>query len=113
VCSSVHQLAVPQHEPVGERLHDQRAGAHGHAQLRQDLDRPRNQGLARSGSDEQGVGLPAAAVEGQHAFRVQRFAQWVLPDQRIQLGCEQLVPAKREVRLDPRCAAGVLTRFQH
>ncbi len=50
--------------------------------------------------DREGVGHPAAAVEGQHQLAAQPFPQRLLPDERLELADEFAVAAQGELRLD-------------
>jgi hypothetical protein len=47
--------------------------------------------------DLERLGLPAAAVEGQHQFPTQTFAVGVLPNQCVQLGDHLVVPTELEL----------------
>jgi hypothetical protein len=49
----------------------------------------------------QRAGLPAAPVQRQHELAVQPFPQRMLGDQLLQLGGQRVVPAQRQVRVDP------------
>jgi hypothetical protein len=50
----------------------------------------------------QRLGLPAAAVQGEHQLAVQVLAERMLPDQRLQLTDQLLVAAEVQVGLDAR-----------
>ena len=52
------------------------------------------------------LGLPAAAIQRQHELAVQPFPQRMLSGQLFQLGGERVVPAKRQVSVDPRLQRG-------
>ena len=54
----------------------------------------------------QRLGLPAAAIQRQHELAVQPFPQRILGGQLLQLAGERVMPAKRQVRLDPRLEGG-------
>ena len=60
----------------------------------------------------QRVGLPAAAVQRQHELAVQPFPQRMVGDQPLQFGGERVVPAKRQVSLDPALPGGEPQLFQ-
>ena len=49
----------------------------------------------------QRVGLPAAPVQRQHELAVQLLPQRMPGDQLLQLGGDRVVPAERQVRVDP------------
>ena len=49
----------------------------------------------------QRVGLPAAPVQRQHELAVQPLPQRMPGDQLLQLGGQRVVPAQRQVRVDP------------
>jgi hypothetical protein len=51
--------------------------------------------------DLQGLRLPARTIQRQHELLSERLAQWVIPDQRLQLADHVGVAAELEVRLDP------------
>ena len=51
-------------------------------------------------------GLPAAPVQRQHELAVQPLPQRILVGQLLQLGGERVVPAKRQIRIDPRLQRG-------
>ena len=52
------------------------------------------------------LGLPAAAVQRQHELAVQPLPQRMLSGQLFQLGGERVVPAKRQVSVDPGLQRG-------
>ena len=54
----------------------------------------------------QRLGLPAAAIQRQHELAVQPLPQRILGGQLLQLAGERVVPAKRQVRVDPRLQRG-------
>ena len=54
----------------------------------------------------QRVGLPAAAVQRQHELTVQPLPQRMFGDQLLQFGGDRVVPAKRQVSLDPALPGG-------
>ena len=51
-------------------------------------------------------GLPAAAIQRQHELAVQPFPQRMAGGQPLQLAGERVVPAKRQVSIDPRLQRG-------
>jgi hypothetical protein len=52
------------------------------------------------------LGLPAAAVQRQHELAVQPLPQRMLAGQLFQLAGERVVPAQRQVGVDPRLQRG-------
>ena len=54
----------------------------------------------------QRVGLPAAPVQRQHQLAVQPLPQRMVPDQPVQLGGQRVMPAQRQVSVDPRLKRG-------
>ena len=54
----------------------------------------------------QRLGLPAAAIQRQHELAVQPLPQRMLGGQLLQLAGERVVPAKRQVSIDPRLQRG-------
>ena len=58
------------------------------------------------------LGLPAAAIQRQHELAVQPLPQRMLGDQVLQLAGERVVPAKRQVSIDPRLQRGEPEFFQ-
>ena len=50
----------------------------------------------------QRLGLPVAPVQRQHQLAVQPLPQRMLGGQLLQLGGERIVPAKRQIGVDPR-----------
>lgn len=55
------------------------------------------QGAACAPEHREGIGLPPAAVEGEHQLSVQPLARRVGGHERLELGGERLVPREREV----------------
>ena len=47
------------------------------------------------------VGLPAAAIQGEHQLRPQTLAVGMLDDQRAELGHDLAMATQREIRVDP------------
>ena len=54
----------------------------------------------------QRVGLPAAPVQRQHELAVQPLPQRMVGGQLLQLGGERVVPAQRQVGVDPGLERG-------
>ena len=52
------------------------------------------------------LGLPAAAVQRQDELAMQPLTQRMLGDQLFQFGGQRVVPAKRQVGVDPRLDRG-------